>query len=182
MKSFNSSSRKPDRDDLVGRIVAAYKGAGPDEQCRLIDDLKKSLAIISNCGGGSECSRHHIDEQSRPFPVMHEAALEELAGHLKPGERRAKARKFERWAAQLVMSAQLIEAANPDSAKPMNLDDVICLYDQWGDLNGKTAAECLAEAARLEEKCGAIRQGLIKAGIIRPDREQAERQQFIFPN
>jgi hypothetical protein len=116
------------------------------------------------------------------YPVMLCAKLQVLAGDLGAHRRRVLARRFERWAAQLIMSAQLIEAASPDSASPANLNDVICLGDTWGELNGKTAAESLAEAARLEERLNTIRLGLTIAGIIDADREQADRRQFIFPN
>jgi hypothetical protein len=47
MKSFNPSSKKPDRYDLVGRIVAAYEGASPHAQSLLIKDLRTALEIIS---------------------------------------------------------------------------------------------------------------------------------------
>jgi len=127
-------------------------------------------------------SRTSLDDKPRNYPVMLCAALEELAGDKDVQERRVLARRFEQWAAQLFLSAQLIEAANPKAAEPANLEDVICEADPQSGLNGKTAAECLAEAARLEERSEKIRHGLIVAGLISPDTEQAERQQFVFPN
>jgi hypothetical protein len=127
-------------------------------------------------------SRKPIEDKPRRFPVMHCAALEELAGHLGAHERRVLARRFERWAAQLTMSAHLIEAVNPESSAPAYLDEVVCATGEWPELAGKSVAECLAEAARLEEHCHKIRLGLSVAGYIGPDREQIERRQFIFPN
>jgi len=117
------------------------------------------------------------------YPALLEPALEEMVAGLNSRRRRVLAARFQKWASQLFLSAQLLDKVESYPPSIVPLDELVCLDDPSFEVNGKTARESLQELARLEKLCCDIRLGLTVAGVIvQPDPFESENRAKIFPN
>jgi hypothetical protein len=121
-------------------------------------------------------SKTDANSQARTvFPVMLEPVLQSHAGELSERERRELARIYERWAAQLLCSAEVIKRYAP------SVDEYSCAVKELGVDNVPSfgEADLLRLAARLDEEADRIRKGL---GLEHCKPLSPDRLPIIFPN
>jgi hypothetical protein len=119
------------------------------------------------------------EQAARAFPEMCEEGLDERAQNWNADKRRRMALLFDRWTAQLRLSADVMEKTGTSLGEPCEL--VFPDQELQEEITGYSPAQCVALITKLEGWCEQIRiaLGLDKTKAVA---EKAERALFIWPS
>jgi hypothetical protein len=116
-------------------------------------------------------------KSNREFPGMCEPALNEQSKRWNARKRRGVAEVFEHWASQLILSAELMEKCGVSLNEPAEI--IVPDVELQEEITGRTSAECLKLAVKLELWSTQIRKHL---GLQKPKVLTHERLHIALPN